>query len=66
MIADWMTKQRSRTRSGLLADFSTAEQIREGVSRYLDQHGWDVTDDEASWRAYQRRRMAEDYTGDNW
>ncbi len=42
----------------------TAEEIREQVRRYLDQYGWDVTGDEASWRAYQRRRMAEEYAED--
>jgi hypothetical protein len=43
-----------------------AEKIREQTRRYLDSHGWDVADDEESWREYQRRRMAEEYRDDEW
>lgn len=65
-FADQEAERRGSTRSGLLAELLEAEQIREQVRRYLDQHGWDVTEDEASWRAYQRGRMAEEYADDDW
>ena len=43
-----------------------AEQVREQTRRYLDQHGWDVAEDEKSWQEYQRRRMAVEYADDQW
>lgn len=42
------------------------EQVPERMRRYLDRHGWDLTDDEATWRAYQRRQMALEYQDDLW
>lgn len=59
-------KRRGASRSGLLAELLEAERVREQVRSYLDRHGWDVAEDEASWRAYQRSRMAEEYAGDDW
>jgi len=43
-----------------------AGELCERVRRYLDRHGWDVAEDEESWREYQRRRMAEEYCDDEW
>jgi metal-responsive CopG/Arc/MetJ family transcriptional regulator len=65
-FADREARRRGSSRSGLLADLLEAERIRGQVRRYLDEHGWDVAEDEASWQAYQRRRMAEEYGDDAW
>lgn len=65
-FADEEAQRRGTTRSGLLAGLLEAEQIQSQVRRYLDQHGWDVTDDEARWRQYQQARMAEEYRDDDW
>ena len=65
-FADQEAERRGSTRSRLLAELLEAERIREQVRRYLDEHGWDVAEDEASWQAYQRRRMAEEYADDEW
>jgi metal-responsive CopG/Arc/MetJ family transcriptional regulator len=65
-FADEEAKRRGTTRSGLLASLLEAEKVREQTRRYLDIHGWDVADDEESWREYQRRRMAEEYRDDEW
>ena len=65
-FADKEAKRRGTTRSGLLASLLEAERIREQTLRYLDRYGWDVADDEESWREYQRRRMAEEYRDDEW
>jgi metal-responsive CopG/Arc/MetJ family transcriptional regulator len=65
-FADREASRRGTTRSGLLAQLLKAEQIRERTRLYLDQHGWDVADDEKAWRAYQRRRMAQEYGDDEW
>jgi hypothetical protein len=59
-------RRRGTSRSGLLARLLEAEQVREQTQRYLDRHGWDVADDEESWRNYQRKRMAEEYRDDEW
>ena len=40
--------------------------MRQQTQEYLDRHGWDVVDDEAAWRQYQRRRMAQEYRADEW
>ena len=40
--------------------------MRQQTQEYLDRHGWDVVDDEAAWRQYQRRRMAPEYRADEW
>ncbi|MGH9323320.1 MAG: hypothetical protein ACRD21_18275 [Vicinamibacteria bacterium] len=65
-FADEEAKRRRTTRSGLLASLLEAEQVREQTRRYLDRYGWDVADDEEAWRVYQRRRMGEEYGGDEW
>jgi hypothetical protein len=36
------------------------------VKRYIDRHGWDVAEDEESWRRFQQRRAAEEYGADEW
>ena len=58
--------KRTSSRADLLAQLLEAERVREQVGRYIDRHGWDVVDDEAAWRRYQRRRMAEEYRDDQW
>ena len=65
-FADEEAKRRGTSRSGFLACLLEAEKIREQTRRYLDIHGWDVAEDEESWREYQRRRMAEEYRDDEW
>ena len=65
-FADGAAKRRGTSRSGLLALLLRAEQVREQTARYLDEHGWDVVEDEQRWRAYQNARMAEEYGRDDW
>ncbi len=65
-FADREAQRRSTSRSGFLADLLKAEQVREQTRRYLEQHGWDVAEDESTWREYQRRQMAESYSDDEW
>jgi metal-responsive CopG/Arc/MetJ family transcriptional regulator len=65
-FADERARELGTTRSALLADLLTAERIRQRTEAYLARHGWDVADDEAAWRRYQRRRMAEEYGADDW
>ena len=65
-FADEAAKQRGTSRSELLGQLLEAERVRQQVQRYLDRHGWDVADDEAAWRKYQRRRMAAEYRDDEW
>ena len=65
-FADEEAARRGTSRSGLLASLLKAEQIREQTRQYLDKHGWDVTEDEQAWREYQRQRMAEEYSDDQW
>lgn len=65
-FADREASRRGTTRSGLLAQLLKAERVREQTRRYLDRHGWDVSDDEQAWREYQRRRMEQEYAGDEW
>ena len=36
------------------------------LSDAIDEHGWDVTEDEEAWRSHQKRRMEEDYGDDQW
>lgn len=66
VFADRVAKRRGTSRSGLLAELLRAEQAREQLYAYLDQHGWDVAEDTESWRSYQRKRMAEEYADDDW
>ncbi len=65
-FADKEARRRGTSRSGLLAQLLDAERVREQARRYMDRHGWDVVEDESSWRRYQRRRMAEEYRDDEW
>ena len=65
-FADEAAKRRGTSRSELLARLLEAERVRQQTEEYLDRHGWDVVDDEAAWRRYQRRRMAEEYRDDEW
>ena len=65
-FADREALRRQTSRSGLLAELLEAEMIREQTREYLDCHGWDVVEDEAAWREYQRRRSAADYGDDEW
>ena len=65
-FADDRARELGTTRSALLADLLEAERIRQQTRAYLDRHGWDVADDEAAWRRYQQRRMAEEYADDEW
>lgn len=66
LFADREAKRRGTTRSGLLAQLLKAERVREQTRRYIDRHGWDVAEDESAWRAYQRRRTAQEYADDKW
>jgi metal-responsive CopG/Arc/MetJ family transcriptional regulator len=65
-FADETARRRGKSRSELLAQLLAAERVRERTIQYLDKHGWDVVDDQAAWRRYQRRRMAEEYRDDEW
>jgi metal-responsive CopG/Arc/MetJ family transcriptional regulator len=65
-FADDVARKRGTTRSGLLAELLEAERVRQKAQAYIDRHGWDVADDEAGWRRYQRRRMADEYRDDEW
>jgi metal-responsive CopG/Arc/MetJ family transcriptional regulator len=65
-FADAEAKRRNTTRSGLVAQLLEAERIRGQVRRYIDEHGWDIAEDEEASRARQRRRMAEEYGADEW
>ena len=65
-FADEEAVRRQTSRSGLLALLLEAERLREQTRRYLDRHGWDVSEDEPAWREYQRRRAAEEYRDDEW
>ena len=65
-FADDEASRRGLSRSGLLATLLEAEKVRGQTLRYIDQYGWDVTEDEAAWRAHQKRRMAEAYGDDEW
>lgn len=65
-FADKTAKRRGTSRSVLLARLLEAERVRQQVQRYLDRHGWDIVEDEATWRTYQRRRMAAEYRDDEW
>lgn len=65
-FADEEAQRLGTTRSGLLARLLEAEQLQAQVRRYIDQHGWDISDDEGLWRQYQQARMAEEYRDDDW
>jgi metal-responsive CopG/Arc/MetJ family transcriptional regulator len=65
-FADEAAGRRGTSRSQLLAQLLEAERVRQRTQQYLDRYGWDVVDDEAAWRRYQRRRTAEEYRDDEW
>lgn len=65
-FADEAAVRRGTSRSQLLAQLLEAERVRQRTQQYLDRYGWDVVDDEAAWRRYQRRRTAEEYRHDEW
>lgn len=65
-FADEVAQRRGLSRSALLADLLEAERMREQVRLYIDRHGWDVAEDEETWKAYQQRRMAAEYGDDEW
>lgn len=65
-FANEAAQRRGTSRSMLLAKLLEAERVCQQTQRYLDRHGWDVADDEAAWRRYQRRRMAAEYRDDEW
>lgn len=65
-FADAEALRRGTTRSGLLAELLEEARIRAQTTAYLDEHGWDVAEDEETWRAYQRARMAQEYAEDDW
>lgn len=65
-FADEVAERRGTSRSALLAKLLEAERVRLQTQHYLDRHGWDVAEDEAAWRKYQRRRMAVEYRDDEW
>ena len=65
-FADKAARREGTSRSELLARLLEAERVRQQTEEYLDRHGWDVVDDEAAWRRYQRRRMSEEYRDDEW
>lgn len=65
-FADEAAKRKGTSRSELLAGLLESERVRQQVQRYLDRHGWDIADDDAAWRKYQRRRMAAEYRDDEW
>lgn len=65
-FADEIAKRRGTSRSELLAQLLEAERVREQTVAYLDRHGWDIVDDEAAWRRYQRQRTADEYRDDEW
>jgi metal-responsive CopG/Arc/MetJ family transcriptional regulator len=65
-FADAAAKRRGTSRSELLAHLLASERVRQQAQDYVERHGWDVVDDEAAWRRYQRRRMSEEYRDDEW
>jgi metal-responsive CopG/Arc/MetJ family transcriptional regulator len=65
-FADEAAGRQGTSRSQLLAQLLEAERVRQRTQQYLDRYGWDVVDDEAAWRRYQRRRTAEEYRDDEW
>jgi hypothetical protein len=65
-FADEIASRQGTSRSGLLARLLQDERVRQQTQKYLDRYGWDVVDDEAGWRRYQRRRMAQEYRDDEW
>ena len=65
-FADDAARRQGTSRSGLLAQLLEAERIRQQTSTYLDRYGWDIAEDDEAWREYQRKRMAAEYSQDEW
>lgn len=65
-FADEEAGRRGTSRSGLLAELLEAERVRKQTYAYLDRYGWDVCEDDDSWRRYQRRRARDEYGDDDW
>ena len=65
-FADQEARKRGTSRSGLLAELLEERRVREQTRRYLDQHGWDVAEDDVAWQTYQRERTAQEYRDDEW
>lgn len=65
-FADDEAKRLGLSRSGFLVKLLEAERVREQTRRYIDQYGWDVAEDEDTWRSYQKGRVAEEYADDQW
>jgi metal-responsive CopG/Arc/MetJ family transcriptional regulator len=65
-FADQEALRRRTSRSGILAQLLQAELISNQTRKYLDRYGWDVVDDEGTWREHQRQRAAEEYGDDEW
>jgi len=38
--------------------------LQSQIKSYIDRFGWDVAEDEAAWRLYQRRQMEREYGRD--
>jgi metal-responsive CopG/Arc/MetJ family transcriptional regulator len=65
-FADEAARRRGKSRSELLASLLEAERVRMKAQAYLDRYGWDLVEDEAAWRRYQRRLMAREYRDREW
>ena len=65
-FADKEAERRGTSRSAYLAQLLEADKLRSQVAEYIDRHGWDVSESDDRWRAYQRIRMKEDYADDDW
>lgn len=65
-FADAEAERRGTTRSGLIAELLEAERLRRQIGAYIDRHGWDIAESSEAWREYQKRRMSEEYSGDEW
>jgi hypothetical protein len=65
-FADEEAARRGTSRSGLFVLLLEAERVKERVRTYLNRYGWDIAEDEASWRTHQRKRMAEEYGDEKW
>ncbi len=65
-FADETAANQGTSRSVVLARLLEAERVRGQTQRYIDRHGWDIVEDEAAWRRYQKRRTAQEYRDDEW
>lgn len=65
-FADHEAERLGISRSSCLVKLLEVERARRGTRRYVEQHGWDVAEDEETWRSYQKQRMAQEYPDDEW